>query len=302
MHVKAENLYKEFSGKIVVEDLSFNIRGGTVLGILGPKGAGKTTALRMILNTILPDGGAIEYDERSMTSSVRNAIGYLPQERGLYHNLPLHNILVYFARLKNVTRKKARVEAVRLLDRFGLIEQMDAPFSQLHEEMQQKVIIMIAIVHNPDLLILDEPFTGFDYNNYRLIHQLIRHFQEEGKTIILTSDQLIEAETLCTEAILVDEGKTILQGNVRQLHKKYDDHFILVEAADNLQSLGRIHGVRKLVQEKQIARLYLEEKVSPQKVLDAIVKSVNISRVEINQPNLNDIYLEMVSKGKAGGE
>jgi ABC-2 type transport system ATP-binding protein len=300
MHVKAENLYKEFSGKIAVEALSFNIRGGTVLGVLGSKGSGKTTALRMILNTIKPDSGSIEYDERSMTSSVRNAIGYLPQERGLYHNLSLHNILVYFARLKNVSRKKARVEAVRLLDRFGMIEQMDTPFSQLHEEMQQKVLIMTAIVHNPDLLILDEPFSGFDYNNHRLIHQLIRHFQEEGKTIVLASEQLTEAETLCSEAILLDEGRTMLQGNIRQLHKKYDEHLILVEGADNLQSLGRINGVRKLVQEKQTARLYLEDNVSLQKILDAVVKSVNISRIEVNQPNLNDIYLEKLNKGKRG--
>lgn len=291
MHVIAENLLKEFTGKIAVENLSFDVRGGNVLGILGAKGAGKTTALRMILNTVVPDMGRIIYDDRAMSSAVRDAIGYLPEKRGLYSNQPIHGFLVYFARLKNVSRKKARVEAVRLLDRFGMIEQMETPYSRIPAEMQQKLHIMIAIIHNPDLLILDEPFEGFNHNNRRAIHQLIKHFQEEGKTIILASENLNEAEAFCEQVILLDEGKTALQDNLKKIHRKFNENLVTVEAADNLQSLAGIFGVKKLVLEKQTARLYLNDDVSIQKVLDAVVKSVNVTRIEVNHPSLNDIYM-----------
>lgn len=298
MHVKAENLYKQFSGKVVVEDLSFDIRGGNVLGILGSKGSGKTTALHMILNMVKPDAGVIVYDERFMNASVRNAIGYLPQARGLYSGHSIHSVLVYLARLKNLSRKKARVEAVRLLDRFGMIEHMDTPYAQVPPEMQQKLHIMITMIHNPDLLVLDEPFTGFEYNNHRVIHQLIRNFQEEGKTIILASEQFDEAEALCDEVILLESGRTMLQDSLKKIHRKFSENLVLVEAADNLQSLAGIYGVRKLVQEKQVARLYVDERVSIQKILDAVIKSVNVSRIEVNRPRLNDIYLEMQQNGK----
>lgn len=291
MHVIAENLLKEFTGKIAVENLSFDVRGSNVLGILGSQGAGKTTALRLILNTVVPDMGRIIYDDRTMNAAVRNAIGYLPENRGLYSNQPIHGFLVYFARLKNVSRKKARVEAVRLLDRFGMIEQMETPYSQIPKEMQQKLHIMTAIIHNPDLLVLDEPFEGFDHNNRRAIHQLIKHFQEEGKTIILSSKNLNEAEAFCDQVVLLDEGKTMLQGNLKKIHRKFNENLVTVEAADNLQSLSGIYGVKKLVLEKQTARLYLNEGVSIQKVLDAVVKTVNVTRIEVNHPSLNDIYL-----------
>lgn len=297
MHVKAENLYKGFDGKAAVEDLSFEARAGMVMGILGPQEAGKTTALRMILNVLDPDSGSIFYDDRPVSAGVRNAMGYLPELRGLYQKYSLNDVLVYFARLKNVSSKKARVEAVRLMDRFGLIENMESPLSYLSQEMQEKVQILIAVIHNPDLLVLDEPFSGFEAKNYRLIRQVIDHFRSEGKTIILASRELNEAETICDEVILLDRGGTILQDNLKRIYKRFHENLIVVEAADNLQALRTIPGVKKLVQEKQVARLYVDEQVSTQKVLDAVIRAVNVSRIEVSRPNLNDIYLQIAQTG-----
>ncbi|MCK6622405.1 MAG: ATP-binding cassette domain-containing protein [Calditrichaceae bacterium] len=297
MHVKAENLYKEFDGKAAVVDLSFEARAGMVMGILGPPEAGKTTALRMILNVLDPDSGSVFYDDRPVSAAVRNAMGYLPELRGLYQKYSLNDVLVYFARLKNVSSKKARVEAVRLMDRFGLIENMESPLASLSQEMQEKVQILIAVIHNPDLLVLDEPFSGFEAKNYRLIRQVIDHFRSEGKTIILASRELSEAETICDEVILLDRGGTILQDNLKRIYKRFHENLIVVEAADNLQALRTIPGVKKLVQEKQVARLYVDEQVSTQKVLDAIIRAVNVSRIEVNRPNLNDIYLQIAPTG-----
>lgn len=297
MHVKAENLYKGFDGKAAVEDLSFEARGGMVLGILGSPEAGKTTALRMILNVFNPDSGSIFYDDRPISSAVRNAMGYLPDPRGLYQKHSLNDVLVYFARLKNVSSKKARVEAVRLMDRFGLIENMESPLFYLSQEMRQKAQILIAIIHNPDLLVLDEPFRGFDPKNYRLIRQVIDLFRSEGKTVILASRELNEAETICDEIIFLDRGMTILQDNLKRIYKRFHENLVVVEAADNLQSLRNIPGVKKLVQEKQVARLYVDEQISIQKVLDAVIRSVNVSRIEVNRPNLNDIYLQIAQTG-----
>ncbi len=297
MHIKAVDLAKSFDGRQVLDKFSCNIEPGSALGILGPSGSGKTTAIRLLLGVYKADGGEALFDEKQLDRKTRNVIGYLPQERGLYPQYPLIKVLVHFARLKGLARKKAHVEAVRLLDRFGMIEEMEVPVRDLSRDHLEKVQIMATIIHNPEILILDEPFTGFTDMNRSLVHKMVNRFKEDGKVIIIASEEMALAEPLCDEVVLLEHGKTILKGPVHQLKQKFQDNIILVEGPDNLNLLKKIQGVKKFIKEKQLVRLYVDNQIPAQRVLDIIIKSVNISRIEVAPCSLNDIFLELSGNG-----
>lgn len=303
MHLKVDNLSKEFSGNTILHNLSFEARAGFILGILGPKNAGKTTLLRMLMDIVRPTSGLILYDDRPVNAKIRNAIGYLPQERGLYIEYTVNQVLVHFARLKRFSRKKAQVEAVRLMDRFNIIEQMDTPVLHLSEEVRQKVQLMAAIIHNPDLLILDEPFNKMDPGNQALIRKLVLHLKEEGKTIILATDEMNEAEVVCDEILMLNEGRVVIQDTLGNIRDKFREHMIYLETADDLQALQDIFGVKKITQNHEGVRLYVDGKHSPQKVLDSVIRAVDVKKLEIHRPNLQDIYADITApksrKGKA---
>ncbi len=294
MEIKVENLCKDHGEKALVEDVSFEIRTGQFLGILGPTGSGKTTVMRMLMDIIKPDNGQISFDEQTMNLKIRDTIGYLPQDRGLYEGHTVNQVLVYFARLKNLSRKKAHVEAVRLMDRFNVIDQMDVPVSQLSAEVRHKVQVMIPIIHNPDLLILDEPFANLSPINLQLTRSLLQRLKDEGKTVIIASSQFDEAEMFCDEMLLLHNGRVVLQGKLDDIRKRYKETLIVVEANDNLESLQNIYGIKKFVLNRKKAHLYVDNKIPPQKILDVIVKSLHVSRVEVSRPGLSDIYLQTV--------
>ena len=296
MHVKAEHINKSFNEQIAIANFSFEARAGFITGILGQQGAGKTTLLRILLGIVKPDEGYVSYDDQPLNSKIFDAIGYLPEDRGLYHHHTLNEILVYFARLKNLPRKKAQVEAVRLMDRFNLIEHMETSVENLPAEMQQKVHMMITIIHNPDLIIFDEPFLGMDTENQNLILKMMQRFREDGKTIILSTRAIDEAEALCDEITLLHQGETLIQGNLKQIMSRFHENLIIVEAKDNLQPLQRISGVKKVILDKQVARLYVDNQLHPQKVLDEIIRTVNVSKIEVKRPGLKDVYMDALQK------
>lgn len=298
MHLKAEHISKRFDHTLAVEETSFEARAGYILGILGPQKSGKTTVLRMLINILQPDSGQVSFDDQPINQKTRDRIGYLTQDHGLYENYSLQEVLVYLARLKSLPRKKANVEAVRLIDRFNLIDNMESPVGRLDKEQKEKLSVMAAIIHNPDVIIFDEPLEGYHPQNIRLIRKLLQRFREEGKTIIIASENLNEAEALCDEVVLLNKGKVVLQDNLSRIYEKFQENLIVVEANDNLQSLKKLQGVKKVVIEKQVARLFVDNRIPPQKILEVIIKSMNISRMEVNRPRLNDIFLEIAHSVK----
>ncbi|MCB0262991.1 MAG: ATP-binding cassette domain-containing protein [Calditrichia bacterium] len=295
IHVKAENLCKEINERTAVENVSFEVQPGRVLGILGAENAGKTTILRMLMELVPPDSGSVSFDERMISPKVRDATGYLPQRRGLLKNHTVNELLIYFAQLKNLPRKKARVEAVRLMDRFQIIDQMDTKVHLLTEEMRQKVAVMLAIIHNPDLLILDEPFLEQHPGFIKLVRKLVQRFRDEGKTLILASRDFDEAEILCDDVLVLQDGQTLLQGNLAEIRNRSKENMIEVFAHENLESLQSIYGVKQYVLNHRSAQLFVDSKVPPQKILDVIVKTVNATRIEVCRPGLREIVNQMTN-------
>lgn len=294
MQIKATKLSKRFEETIAVDNLSLETRSGYVLGILGLAKSGKTTTLRMLLHLIKPDSGTVRFDDRPINSKIRNQIGYLAQNRGVYPEVSVQELLIHFARLKGLSRKKAQVESVRLLDRFEMIDCMEKRLGDLPVELQEKVQIMAAIIHNPEFLIFDDPFLDTAPGNQDLVRKLIQRFRDEGKTIILATRHMNEVETLCDEIIFMNEGKTILQDNLRRIWERFQENMILVESESHLPALKDISGVNKVIKDGKQARLFISSSVSPQKIAEQLLKRIEIQRLEINRPRLQDIFLEIM--------
>lgn len=292
MHIQAEQLVKTYDGMAVVKSVSFAARPGAILGLVGPAGSGKTTILNMLLGITPPDKGTVTVDETPLSRAHFDRIGYLAQERGVYTDDTLNNSLVYIARLKGLSRKKATVEAVRLIDRFKLIDQMDTTAAALPAEIREKLMIMMTVIHNPAIVIVDEPFANLAPINQQLLRKLLHRFRGDGKTIIIATADFDAAEALCDEVVMLRSGRPVITDSVANLRASFKENLVLVEAADNLQSLQGLHGVKKLVLEKQTARLYIDNRIPARKVLELILQSVNVTRLEVYRPRLHDIYLE----------
>lgn len=301
MHIKARNIFKEFDDKVIVENISCDARSGHILGILGSEGAGKTTVMRMLMSIVEPTEGEISFDDLPPSKTIRNTIGYLPEDRGFRVDETLYRTLAFQARLKNLSRKRAHVETIRLIDRFKLIDLMDQPVRELTREVVEKLHLMCTVIHNPEILILDEPFRDVSEQNRTLISKMLLRFREEGKTIVIASEELNEAEKLCDEVVLLNDGRTVLQGAVATILERFQENLIVVEGHDNLQSLRNIQGIKKFSIQRQTAKMFVDKRIPPQKILEVITKLVNVRRIEVHQPNLNDIFLEIV-RGKPQGE
>ena len=298
MDIVVENVSLKSNNQISIKNVSFTAHTGKVLGILGPENAGKSTLLRMILNMIKSDSGKINLGGNPITLESRNKIGYLPEKRGIYQNKRVIDVLIYFGQLKNMPYKKANVEAIRLLDRFEMIEYMEDPVSRLSDNLQQKLLLLISILHDPKVLILDEPFLGLESLNQDMLQKLIFRFREEGKTVIVATRQLNKAEKVCDDILFLENGSTVLKGNLESIRGKFKVYIISVESDGNLRLLKNIQGVKKQYLEKQRAKLFVDEKIPAGEILQKIISKVNISFIEVNRPTLEDIYFEVIKSGE----
>ncbi len=219
--LSVNNLVKSYNHTRAVDNLSFQVHPGRIFGMLGPNGAGKTTTIRAILNIIKPTSGEIFFDNKLITYEYYNMIGYLPEERGLYKRSKVIDVLIYFAGLKNIRKKDAGKLADIWLNKLNISEYREKKIEQLSKGNQQKVQLIAAVIHNPRLLILDEPFTGFDPINQQEVKNLILSFVSEGKTIILSTHLMDLAEKLCEDILLIDNGQAISSGKLSDIKKKF---------------------------------------------------------------------------------
>ena len=287
---------KSFDEFAAVKDLSLTARRGRIFGLLGPNGAGKTTTIRMIVGITAPDEGRVEFLGQQMTPALRDRIGYLPEERGLYKKMKIGEQLRFFAELKGMAGRAAEREIDRWLERMKLTEWKLKKTDELSKGMQQKVQFIAAVLHDPDLLILDEPFSGLDPMSVETLKASVLELQAAGKTIILSTHLMEQAEKLCADICLINRARKVLGGSLREVKQSYGRNTIAlrVEGANGvLADNSLIAGIK---QHSDYAEVQLADGADAQELLRQLVATgAHVSRFEQIEPSLNDIFIERVS-------
>ena len=276
-----QNLVKEFSNVRAVDNISFQIEEGKIFGLIGPNGAGKTTTIRIVLNIIKPTSGSIMFEGKPVTNEFFNVIGYLPEERGLYKKSKVIDSLLYFAKLKNMSRKKALEEADYWLNKLDAIEYRDKKLQELSKGNQQKIQFIISVIHNPKLLILDEPFSGFDPINQQLIKETILSFVDSGKIIILSTHQMETAEKLCSEIFLLNKGREVISGSLNQIKKSYGGNNIKIEYSGDASFIKELPYVKQLDIYSNYAEIHLGVSRLPAESQHNYCKYPAVSHMEV---------------------
>jgi ABC-2 type transport system ATP-binding protein len=292
--ISVRNIRKTFRKTVAVADVSFDILAGEVFGLLGPNGAGKTTTIRMILDIFKPDAGTVEVFGGHLTPAGKDRIGYMPEERGLYPHMRVLDCLVYLAKLKGLSGQEARQRAGSLLERMGLADQHHQKIETLSRGMTQKVQVIAAVLHQPDLLIIDEPFANLDPVNAQLVREIILELRNQGKAVIMTSHQLGLVETLCDRIALIDHGRVVLEGSVAEVRRRFARNILHLSGSGEIGSLPHVLHVEH--RNASDWYLTLAPTANPQTVLKALVSNghFTVDRFDMALPTLDEIFVQVV--------
>lgn len=293
--VEVNHLAKRFGDIQAVADVSFGVEPGEVFGLLGPNGAGKTTTIRMMMDIFKPDAGDVSVFGGKLDLAKKRRIGYLPEERGLYKDQKLESTLVYLASLKGMDEREARSQLTGWLERFDLVDYRHKKVQELSKGMQQKAQIIVTLLHNPDLIVIDEPFSGLDPVNTRLVKQILDEQREQGKAIIMSTHQMYQVEALCHRIVLIDKGRTVLYGLVNDIKRNFAGNAIVVQGQGNFD---QIPGVLETRRQNSTWHLALEIGTDPQAVFRTLAArdGVKVERFELAEPSLDDIFVNVVSE------
>lgn len=291
--VTVSHVSKAFGDVQAVDDVSFEVYPGEVFGLLGPNGAGKTTAIRVMLDILRPDRGQVTVFGGKLDEAKKNRIGYLPEERGLYKDLKLESTLVFLATLKGLGEAAARSRVADWLRRLDLYDYRQKKIQELSRGMQQKAQIITTLLHEPDLIVVDEPFSGLDPVNTRLVKEILQGQRQAGKTIIMSTHQMYQVEALCNRIVLINEGRTVLYGEVEQIKRDFAGNAVVVEGQGDFMNVPGVLETRRQNGEWHMA---LEPGVGSQDVFRALAarEGVKIERFEIAEPSLDDIFISVV--------
>lgn len=297
--VELRNVTKSFGPTIAVDGLDLDIRQGVIHGFLGPNGSGKTTTIRMILSILYPDDGQVSVLGKASAHDSKQRIGYLPEERGLYPKMKVGAFLSYLASLKGVPSQGMRDRVLDWLERVELADKIDTPCEDLSRGMKQKVQTLQALIHQPDLLILDEPFSGLDPVNRRLMADLFLAEAERGCTLILCTHMMHHAEELCDHIVMMNLGRKVLDGPIREVRKLESGILQCEPVSDHdPDSLLSIPGVKSVRRDAHELRIHLEAGVDGSTLIPDVTRIVPCSRIEIERPSLEDVFIETVAKAK----
>src|SRR5215213_10191286 len=295
--VKVDRVSKSFGEFTAVKELSLAVRAGRVFGLLGPNGAGKTTSIRMIVNITAPDTGSISLFGRKIDAELQNRIGYLPEERGLYRRMRIADQLRFFAELKNVRGKDVESRIDNWLARVKLSEWKNKRSMELSKGMQQKVQFITAVLHDPDLLILDEPFSGLDPINVELLKEIVLDLKRSGKTIIFSTHQMEVAERICDDICLLNRSEKVFEGSLREIKSSFGRNSVAIRCEGGDGVLDDPGLVSKLVRHADEAQALLAEGADAQVLLKRLLASgAVIGKFEMMEPSLNDIFITKVTE------
>ena len=291
-----KNVSKTFVGKRAVDNISFELNKPGVFGLLGTNGAGKTTTIRMLLGIIKKDSGEITWNGKVVDRKSVN-FGYLPEERGVYPKTKIYNQLMYFAELKGMKKEEADEAIKNWAKKLKVEEYLDKPAEKLSKGNQQKIQFMTAVIHNPELLVLDEPFSGLDPVNTELLKNIIINLVKEGKYIIMSAHQMSTIEEFCSDILILNKGKTVIKGNLKEIKDTYPANRVQIETNENIEK-----DIKKLGFEIENVKNYSytikisDEQKAHELLKELVLKGITIDKFEIMKPTLNDIFIEKVGE------
>lgn len=291
-----KDVSKTFVGKKAVESISFELNKPGVFGLLGTNGAGKTTTIRMLLGIIKKDSGEITWNGKAVDRKSVN-FGYLPEERGVYPKTKIYNQLMYFAELKGMKKEEADGAIKNWAKKLKVEEYLDKPAEKLSKGNQQKIQFMTAVIHNPELLVLDEPFSGLDPVNTELLKNIIINLVKEGKYIIMSAHQMSTIEEFCSDILILNKGKTVIKGNLKEIKDTYPANRVQIETNENIET-----DIKKLGFEIENIKNYsytvkiFDEQKAHELLKELVIKGITINKFEIMKPTLNDIFIEKVGE------
>lgn len=291
-----KNVSKTFVGERAVDNISFELNKPGVFGLLGTNGAGKTTTIRMLLGIIKKDSGEITWNGKVVDRKSVN-FGYLPEERGVYPKTKIYNQLMYFAELKGMKKEEAEEEIKNWAQKLKVEEYLDKPAEKLSKGNQQKIQFMTAVIHNPELLVLDEPFSGLDPLNTELLKNIIINLVKEGKYIIMSAHQMSTIEEFCSDILILNKGKTVIKGNLKEIKDTYPANRVQIETNENIEK-----DIKKLGLEIENVKNYSytikisDEQKAHELLKELVLKGITIDKFEIMKPTLNDIFIEKVGE------
>ena len=296
MGLKLQNVSKTFIGKKAVQDISFEVDKPGVFGLLGTNGAGKTTTIRMLLGIIKKDSGEITWNGKKVERKNVN-FGYLPEERGVYPKTKIHDQLMYFAELKGMKRQEAE-EAIKKWAKVLKVEEyIQMPAEKLSKGNQQKIQFMTSILHNPELIVLDEPFSGLDPVNSEILKNVIIDLVKEGKYIIMSSHQMASIEEFCSDILILNKGKTVLQGNLKEIKETYPANRLEVSTNINIDEYIEENNMEIEFSKNNEYLIKINSEESAHQLLQVLVNNkIEVNKFEIKKPTLNDIFIEKVGE------
>jgi ABC-2 type transport system ATP-binding protein len=299
--IEVQNVSKWYGDFQAVKDVSFEVNAGELFAILGPNGAGKSTTIRMILDIIKPDTGSIRVLGAPISQETKNRIGYLPEERGLYKSVKVLEMMTYLGRLKGMTGADAKAKALALLEKLDLADFANNKVEELSKGMQQKVQFAVTVMHDPKVIIVDEPFSGLDPINRMVIQELLEDMVARGCAVMMSTHQMNQVEAMADRMMMISHGERKLYGDVESIRKEYALHAIIIEGEGRWENLAGVERVEPLNQKNNAVMLHLKPNANSDEVLAAIAQSpdTNIQRFERAIPSLDDIFIRVVEGGQS---
>ena len=298
--IQIENVSKNFGEFKAVDNVSFNIEKGSVYGLLGPNGAGKTTTIRMVMDIIAPDSGEITFSGNQQSGDFADQIGYLPEERGLYRKMKVKDVILFMAELRGMDRTDAFNEIDRWLQKMDLVEWENKKIEELSKGMAQKIQFITTVIHKPELIILDEPFSGLDPINMTLLKDLMLELNADGATIIFSTHIMEQAEKLCEKICLVNAGKIVVEGDLKEIKKSFGRSSIEIEYSGNVDLIKNSRFVERCNDFGRYVEVKLRDPEHYSTLLRELVEaSVDITRFELMEPTLHEIFVQSV-QGEGG--
>jgi ABC-2 type transport system ATP-binding protein len=295
--ISVDQISKSYGDFVAVNDLSLEVKTGSIFGLLGPNGAGKSTTIRMIVNITIPDSGRVTLFGQPMSAKLQERVGYLPEDRGLYKKMKVGEQLAFFAELKGISRQESQKRIEAWLDRIEMTEWKNKKWEELSKGMQQKVQFVSTILHSPDLVILDEPFTGLDPISASLLKEIVHGLKEKNKTIIFSTHLMEQAEELCDEICLINHGRKLLGGPVREIKRGFGWRYVAIDGENFEETLKNNPLVKEFTPNRDHTKIFLQDGADPQALLQQLVGAgARITKFEMVAPSLNEIFIESVKR------